>query len=197
MNGAPLTPEHGFPARIIVPGVAGARSVKWLDRITVQAEESPNFYQQHDYKILPPEAVDKESAAKYWGVTPPLMDMPINSVIASPQHGDELKLEEDGMAVIKGYALPQADQGPVVRVEVSIDGGREWEDAKLREESEGGGKWCWVLWRVRLKLERGKVYNILCRATDKGGNEQTKNPQWNLRGVGYNGYGESRDVKIL
>ncbi|MCI0610929.1 MAG: molybdopterin-dependent oxidoreductase, partial [Anaerolineae bacterium] len=40
MNGEPLTPVHGFPLRTIVPGYIGARSVKWLDRITVQNEPS-------------------------------------------------------------------------------------------------------------------------------------------------------------
>jgi len=50
MNGAPLTPEHGAPVRAICPGILGARSVKWLNRVTAQVAESPNFYQQRDYK---------------------------------------------------------------------------------------------------------------------------------------------------
>ena len=66
MNGKPLTAKHGFPVRVIVPGVSGCRSVKWLDRITVQSQESTNLYQRYDYKILPPEATDKEMAKKYW-----------------------------------------------------------------------------------------------------------------------------------
>lgn len=65
MNGAPLPVKHGYPVRIIVPGVSGCRSVKWLDRITVQSEESTSLYQRYDYKILPPEATDKEAAKKY------------------------------------------------------------------------------------------------------------------------------------
>ena len=52
MNGKLLPARHGFPVRTIVPGVLGARSVKWLDSITVSDEESPNFYQRHDYKVL-------------------------------------------------------------------------------------------------------------------------------------------------
>jgi sulfite oxidase len=47
MNGKPLSPNHGAPVRVITPGIAGARSVKWLDRITVQMSESENFYQRY------------------------------------------------------------------------------------------------------------------------------------------------------
>ena len=194
MNGKPLTPEHGFPVRVIVPGIAGARSVKWLDRITVQTEESPNHYQTHDYKILPPDAIDAKTAQKYWDTTPAIQDMPINSVIAKPESGEKVALLKDGTVTVEGYALPQGDQGPVVRLEVSTDDGQSWTDAELHEGK--GQKWSWVLWRANVRLERGKR-RLLSRATDKMGNVQENCPEWNLRGVCYNGYGESRDVEVV
>lgn len=196
MNGAPLSANHGYPVRAVVPGVAGCRSVKWLQRITVQEEESKNFYQQYDYKILPPQAVDADSAKQYWHITPGLQDMPANSIIAIPQTEETITLPSSGKFEVQGYALPYGDQGPVTKVEVSTDDGRTWLDATISEESKSGGKWSWVLWTATVPLSKGKGKRILSRAIDAGGNTQEPNPVWNLRGVVYNGYGESRDLTV-
>ena len=196
MNGKPLSADHGFPIRVIVPGVSGCRSVKWLDRITVQLEESSNFYQQRDYKILPPEAINKHEAEKYWDKAPPIQDMPINCVIAVPRGGEIIELSSTGTIEVKGYALPQGDQGPVVRVEISIDEGKTWRDAEIDDSCRGKGKWCWTLWRAVANLPRGEKFHIFARATDAGGNTQPPRSPWNLRGVGYNGYGECRDLQV-
>ena len=196
MNGKPLSVDHGFPIRAVVPGVAGCRSVKWLDRITVQTEESANFYQQRDYKILPPEATDKYIAEKYWNSSPPIQDMPVNCVIAIPQTGDIVTLSPSGTIEVKGYALPQGDQGPVIQVEVSIDEGKTWKDAEIDDCCKGNGKWCWTLWKTVVSLNERENVHILSRATDAGGNAQPPRSLWNLRGVGYNGYGESRNIQL-
>ena len=178
MNGVPLPVNHGFPVRIIVPGVSGCRSVKWMDEITVQSEESINFYQRYDYKRLPPAATDKQSAKRYWDITPALQDMPINSVITEPQNGDTIRLPPSGVIEIKGYALPQGDQGPVVKVEYSVDDGRTWESAKISSSNSSKEKWSWALWKATVRLHRGENRRILSRATDKGGNVQTGQPVW-------------------
>ncbi|KAK3640488.1 hypothetical protein LTR56_011826 [Elasticomyces elasticus] len=180
MNDEPLTKEHGFPVRIVTPGIAGARAVKWLDCITVQTQESTNFYQQHDYKVLPPEATDAESASKFWGVTPAVQEMPVNSTISNVEEGGTLERDAHGFVTISGYALPSGDDGPVVKVEVSSDGGESWVQAELLH-GEG---------------EAGSTRTFYSRATDAAGNTQPQRSQWNLRGVCYNGYGEAADVTI-
>ena len=60
-NGRWLTPDHGFPVRIIIPGFIGGRMIKWLEEITVTAGESDNFYHFHDNRVMPSH-VDEELA---------------------------------------------------------------------------------------------------------------------------------------
>ncbi len=60
-NDMKLTPDHGYPVRIIIPGWIGGRMVKWLTKIMVTEKESDNYYHYFDNRILPPQ-VDKEIA---------------------------------------------------------------------------------------------------------------------------------------
>lgn len=199
MNDRPLPPNHGAPVRVVTPGIAGARSVKWLDRVTVQMTESDSYYQQHDYKILPPEADCKEKAQEWWGKCSALQEMPVNSVIGVPRSGTRVETGDDGMIEVKGYALPSGADGPIVRVEVSVDGGETWKDAELIRDVGGDVelKWAWCLWKTKVKVEKGKCVRVYSRATDKSGNTQEKSSAWNFRGVAYNGYGEAFDLEIV
>ena len=205
MNGEPLTPAHGFPIRAVIPGVVGARSVKWLDRVTVSTEQSSNFYQVHDYKVLPPEATDDESASKFWHSTPPIQDMPVNSIVAVPSSGEKVERNDEGKVLVRGYALPQGPDGPIVKVEVSGDEGQIWADARLSWGDQDDGepdrdqklKWAWCLWEAHVAVEPGKDRRIWSRATDKGGNVQPKQGEWTLRGMCYNAYGEAKELEVV
>lgn len=212
MNGCPLSINHGAPLRIVLPGIAGARWTKWLDRITVQRHESTNFYMQQDYKILPPSVETREQAKSYWHLIPPLQEMPINSAIAYPARGETISADKliNGQLEVAGYALPQGDCGPVVKVEVSTDQGATWDEANIlspdgRDVAKEGGddkyKWSWAIWKYRLSAEAtrqvGGETRIWCRALDKAGNLQQRNVEWNLRGVGYNGYGEVKGLEMV
>ena len=48
--------DHGYPLRVVLPGVVGARSVKWLKTIKASKTESPSFFQKKDYRTTPPSA---------------------------------------------------------------------------------------------------------------------------------------------
>jgi sulfite oxidase len=209
MNGHPLTPEHGAPIRALFPGILGARSVKWLNKVTVQLPESDNHYMQRDYKILPPDATDCLKAETYWDATPAMMDMPVNSIIGLPAAGSRVVLDADGCVDVRGYALPAGMDGPVVRVQVSGDGGESWVDAKLNfggvdgargietVESRRKVRWAWCLWNAKVKVKKGVGRKIVSKAADSGGNVQPKECQWNLRGVAYNAWAEVEDLEVV
>jgi sulfite oxidase len=100
--------------------------------------------------------------------------MPVNCVIGFPESGDTARIGRDETLEVKGYALPHGPDGPVVKVEVSVDGGVSWQEAELSTDQNSDGRWTWVLWQARIKLPAGKNGRILSRATDKEGNIQEK-----------------------
>jgi sulfite oxidase len=139
---------------------------------------------------------DHASAEKKFEDIPPMYDTPINSIVAVPADGETVPLPRSGMIETKGYAVPQGADGPVIRVEVSGDGGKTWVEAELSGASHGM-KWCWVLWKAQLKMTPGSGKEILSRATDARGNTQQEHSQWNLRGMGYSGYGRTENLTIV
>jgi len=192
MNHEPLTRDHGFPIRVIVPGYAGARSVKWLDTITVQNEDSDNFYMQRDYKVLPQDVTsqEREDIIKIWDSVPPLQEMGVQSAICSPKSGDTVVASE-GEIVVKGYAVA-GEGGPIKRVHVSTDEGKSWKDADIVYQD---GKYSWTVWECRVSRvnESTKIWS---RAEDSMGELQPLEPVWNLRGVMSNGVSEITGLKI-
>jgi sulfite oxidase len=172
MNGEPLTREHGYPLRVVVPGYIGARSVKWLTSISIRSEPSDNYFQQNDYKLLPI-GVSADEADRGIGVM--LGELPVNSAVLCPLDGAEV---ETGEVTVRGYAV--AGSGRTVgRVDVSADGGATWQKATL----EGHGAWTWTLWRARLSLDPGTT-EIVVRAWDSAAQTQPERLEtvWNAKG---------------
>ncbi|KAG9328993.1 hypothetical protein JZ751_008513, partial [Albula glossodonta] len=187
MNGEDLPADHGFPLRVVVPGTVGARNVKWLGKIILSEEESSSHWQQNDYKGFSPstdwDTVDFKSA-------PAIQELPVQSAITQPAEGAvvDRSMEE---VTVKGYAWSGGGR-EVVRVDVSLDGGRTWQVAKLRggEEDEPppppGRAWAWKLWELTAPLpEDAQELEIVCKAVDSSYNVQPDSmaPIWNLRGV--------------
>jgi sulfite oxidase len=176
MNGKPLTAEHGFPLRTVVPGFIGARSVKWLTKITVSDRPSPNHYVAEAYKIIQSDDHAEVAAAD------PIYAFPVNSAICTPTAGAKLKA---GRARLVGYALPAGGQGATIeKVEVSINGGKSWQVAKLAGK---GGAESWRLWSADVDLPAGK-HELAVRATDSRGQTQPEQGKWNLKGYLHNGW---------
>ncbi|XP_005397338.1 PREDICTED: sulfite oxidase, mitochondrial isoform X2 [Chinchilla lanigera] len=180
MNGQPLPRDHGFPVRVVVPGVVGARHVKWLGRVSVEADESHSHWQRRDYKGFCPsvdwDTVDFDSA-------PSIQELPVQSAITEPRDGETI---ESGDVTVKGYAWSGGGRA-VIRVDVSLDGGLTWQAAELDGEEQRPRKaWAWRLWQLQAPVPAGqKELNIVCKAVDDSYNVQpdTVAPIWNLRGV--------------
>jgi sulfite oxidase len=176
MNGEPLTAEHGFPLRTIEPGYIGARSVKWLTKITVSDRPSPNHYVAEAYKIV--QSDDKAEVA----ASEPIYAFPVNSAICTPAIGAKLKA---GRTQIAGYALAGGDHGATVdKVEISTNGGESWQATTLAGDGRPGG---WRLWSAEVELPAGK-YELVVRATDSRGHTQPEQGQWNFKGYLHNAW---------
>lgn len=181
MNHEALRAEHGGPLRLVVPGVLGARWVKWLDTIIVSPNESPNFYQQRDYKILPPTIETKADANDVWAKYPAIESLPLNSVVALALHSPS-----SSSLFVKGYAVPGSSEN-IASVQVSINEGESWVPAKITYQK---GRWSWTLWEVEVTdvPQSGTVFS---RAIDELGRVQNKECVWNMRGVAYNAWGHN------
>lgn len=173
MNGERLTPEHGYPLRVVTPGYAGVRSPKWLRAITVQDGPSLNHMQQRDYKLLPAHVTE---AAVDWTKGIVINDMPLNAAICDPANGAAIT---PGQVVVKGYAIASARE--VVRVDVSGDGGRTWSQAAI--EHDAANPWSWTFWTATLDLAKGE-HELAVRAWDSAGQTQPAQPDdtWNFKG---------------
>lgn len=176
MNDQALPTAHGAPLRAVVPGWIGARSVKWLQRISAQAEPTDNYFQT-EYSILPPEA-DPETAGPGAGIT--LGPVAIHCAILRP--GKDAHLAS-GPTEISGFAFA-GDDRTVARVDVSADHGGTWIHADLDPPEN---PWTWQHWRTTLNLPIGEA-ELIARAWDSTAAVQTESPAtvWNPRGYANN-----------
>ncbi|CAO2040533.1 unnamed protein product [Urochloa humidicola] len=190
-NGEPLAPDHGFPARVIVPGFIGGRMVKWLKRIIVASSESESYYHYRDNRVLPSH-VDAELAnAEAWWYKPEYMinELNINSVITTPGHDEVLPINAvttQRPYTIKGYAYSGGGR-KVTRVEVTLDGGETWQVCSLdhpERPTKYGKYWCWCFWSVDVEvLDVLGAKEIAVRAWDEAMNTQPEKLIWNLMGM--------------
>ena len=116
-------------------------------------------------QVLPSETTENKTVEEYLDCTPIIQNMPVNIIIVSPQSGDVVQLNEHGTAEIRGYAVPQGSDEPVMNVEVSVDDFKTWNVAKLGMEH--AGKWCWVIWKLRINIPVGEKKCIFSCAAKK------------------------------
>jgi len=118
-NGEMLRPENGYPLRLVVPGVQGVSWVKWLRRVEVGDQPYGTKDEAIHYVDLMPDGLHRQ----YTSI------QEVKSVITTPSGGQALLTP--GYYTISGLAW--TGRGRIARVDVSLDGGRNWTEAALQE----------------------------------------------------------------
>lgn len=146
MNGDPLPLEHGFPARLVIPGLYGFISAtKWISRMTLTTYAEQDAYW----------------TKRKWATDAPIK---ISSRIDTPK---SLSTIDAGPTFVGGVAWAQR-QGGVAKVEVRIDGG-PWQQATLGPD---GGNDYWRQWYLPWDATSGS-HSLAVRATSGDGETQT------------------------
>jgi DMSO/TMAO reductase YedYZ molybdopterin-dependent catalytic subunit len=204
-NDEPLTAEHGFPVRLIVPGWYGCNNVKWVDRLHVmdsmlQGEKWERgdqrlytHWQQYSYRIIPAQdtsvkqnktidTFDTEAQMASETIKQPYMyDMMTKSFVTSPIDGATVSPDSDGIVDVLGVAWAGDDE--VKTIEVSTDGGESFADAEFAGPHPGPT--AWRLFRYEWNATPGE-YTLVSRATDAKGRVQpatVSSPEEGLRKI--------------
>lgn len=176
-NGEAIRPEQGYPLRLLLPGVEGMRNIRWLRRLYITDRPTMNEWEIRTYVML---RMDGKSRWYAW-------DMEPNSVITFPS--GEQQLPGPGLYNVTGLAW--TGTGLVGRVQMSTDGARSWNDAKLQEP---------VLRKAHTRFHfpwkwDGKETVIQSRCIDEWGNVQPTRAEtekmWN---VGPDYFGKTDNV---
>ena len=176
MNGQPLPMLNGFPLRLIVPGWYATYWVKALNQIEVLDKPFTGFWMAKAYRV--PNTPDFQEAPKALAKdTVPIHRMTVRSLFVRPEPNEKVpagaEYDVQGLAIDGGSGMK--------KVEISLDGGQSWTDARLDPEL---GKYSWRRWRFAWKPAPGK-HQLRVRATNTAGETQTKT-QWNRSGYARN-----------
>jgi len=159
MNGEPLPRRHGFPLRLIVPGLYGEKNPKWLTRIELLDEADGRLHRRHGCGFYKEQGWGRQGDS-----------IPTHSRFDAPQvRGDHFEAPfQTGKAVkLSGMAFG-GDRG-ISKVEVSSDNGETWDDAEI---TKPGTKLSWSLWSYQWVPDEEGETMLVVRATDGSGNLQ-------------------------
>jgi DMSO/TMAO reductase YedYZ molybdopterin-dependent catalytic subunit len=141
MNGEVLDASHGYPVRLLAPGWYGVASVKWLTRIDVIQQRTGGGIE-----------------------TVPLGPMAVKSEILRPAPGAVL-----GLGTNRLFGVAWAGEEAVARVEISTDGGKNWNEAELMGLR---APYSWTLWEYLWEVAVPGTYSLLARAVSTSGRVQ-------------------------
>ncbi|GGO22771.1 hypothetical protein GCM10010116_45970 [Microbispora rosea subsp. aerata] len=169
MNGRPLPPDHGYPARLVVPGWVGIASIKWLGDIQVSAEPLESPWSTRLYRMHGPGHPAEGG--------PPLTAVGVKSAFELPWPA---RLEAGREHLLRGRSW--SGGGRVVRVEISDDEGATWRPARLLGDRHPRG---WVRWTFPWTPRETGETGLLARAADETGAVQPGRAAYNTLGYGF------------
>ena len=183
MNDQVLPPEHGYPLRLIVPGHAGIRNLKSITKIIVKKHPSDGMWQQGiAYKGLPHFVTS-------------ISDYPLETVYSTQEFPVQSAIipltPQEGTAPqkLRGYAISGGGRG-ILRVEISEDNGKTWQEATLTEGKDQNPHkaWAWTFWEYSLSQPPRSDQIFASRAIDVSYNSQPERCDlcWNVRGINNN-----------
>lgn len=161
MNGEPIPLAHGGPLRLIVPGYTGVNNVKYIKRLAFTRDETEAKIQKTGYRISPIGVKSDPSHPSVW-------EMNVKSWVNYP-NPDSGPVPAGGLQI---HGVAFGGVNAVKRVEVSLDGGKTWKEAKL--VGPDLGRYAWRQFVFPVKLKPG-TYTIASRAIDVEGNVQPEN----------------------
>lgn len=167
MNGETLPIDHGYPLRLFCSGWGGNSNVKWVGGVEVSNQPIPLPNSQLQQVLVGP-------------------DYPEAIPVTAQNVKSAFELDWDATLAAGPYLLrgrSWSGTGTIVRVEVSLDGARTWQPARLREPFL---PLSWVRWDLDWEARPG-YYELMARATDDHGNTQPLEVPWNQYGLLYGG----------
>lgn len=161
MNDEPLSPDHGYPARALLPGVAGARNVKWLQSITLSRNPSTMPWNEYYYKNAKLQHIQ---------------ELPLQALVLGKTYyhrGEGARKT----VILNGVAYGGGTGNAIARVEVSIDNGKTWQDAQLKTaevlKDASKSHFGWIRWSASI-IAPTQGGTVVCRATDSEGITQVE-----------------------
>lgn len=182
INGQPLPLAHGGPLRLVVPGYTGVNNIKYIKRLAFTPDQSAANIQQSGYRMAPLGEKGAPVHASVW-------TMPVKSWITHP--GDPDSQLKAGHLQIQGLAMGGTTD--VTEVEVSIDGGKNWQTAQF--VGPDLGPYAWRQFVLPVNLKAGS-YTLVSRAKNKAGDVQPADRVENNRGYLNNSW-EDHAITIM
>jgi DMSO/TMAO reductase YedYZ molybdopterin-dependent catalytic subunit len=163
MDGQPLTPDHGAPLRLVVPGWYGMASVKWVAALELVTTPFMGYFQRQRYVYRTTDGVQPVTRAR------------VKSFVVSPEPDERCGAD----VLLRGWAW--SGHGPIAEVSVQVGDG-PWVSATLEPPAS---EYAWAAFTLPLSLPTGSV-TVRTRARDTAGHVQPERVEWNDLGYGNN-----------